>query len=232
MTIKPNFDRHVGFNERLTRRWVRFWMRWAGLSGFGRLAAACAAYAAPPHKNRLYLSELNQKGYVSYCAIIHHNDAHIGKHLFMDDRAVLFQRTDGGKAVLGDRVRLYRDTIVETGFGGSVELEDHVSLHPRCQINAYVEKITIGKGTMVAPNCAFYSYDHGIEVDQPIRRQPLISKGPIYVGEESWISVGATILAGVTIGPGAVVGAGAVVTKDIPANAIAVGNPAKVVRYR
>ena len=227
-----DIDRDRRLSSRLKQRWVKFWMRQAGLSPFGRLAARFAAFLAPPHKNRVYLSEMYSFGYVAPSAIIHHMDVTFGKNFFMDDRAIIFQRQGGKSAVLGDRVRIYRDTILETGFGGSIELADYVSIHPRCQLNAYVADIRIGKGTMVAPNCAFYSYDHGIEAGIPIRNQPLISKGPIVVGDESWISVGATILSGVTIGSGAIVGAGAIVAGDIPDNAIAVGNPAKVVRYR
>jgi acetyltransferase-like isoleucine patch superfamily enzyme len=207
-------------------------MRWAGYGRFGRFACGCAGYFAPPHMKRVALSSLNPKGYISPSAIIHYSDLTVGKHLFMDDRAVLYQRMDGKSALLGDKVRIYRDTIIETGYGGSIEINDDVSLHPRCQIMAYVEKIRIGKGTMVAPNCAFYCYDHDIIAGQPIREQGFNSKGMIDVGEEAWISVGVTILSGVTIGPGAVIGAGAVVTKDIPSNAVAVGNPAKVIGYR
>ena len=219
-------------DARFRRRWIRLWMRWAGYGGFGRFACGLAGHFAPPHMKRVALSGLNPIGYISSSAIIHHSDLTVGKHLFMDDRAVLYQREDGKSAVLGDKVRIYRDTIIETGYGGSIEIGDQVSLHPRCQMMAYVEKIHIGKGTMVAPNCAFYCYDHEIFAGRPIREQGLNSKGMIDVGEEAWISVGTTILSGVTIGPGAVIGAGAVVTKDIPPNAIAVGNPAKVIKYR
>ena len=216
----------------LKRRWIRFWMRWADLSPLGRFAAGCAACFAPPHKSRVFLSEFNSKGYISPSAIVHHSDLTIGMHLFMDDRAILYQRKGGKSVILGNKVRIYRDTIIETGYGGSIEINDDVSLHPRCQIMAYVDKIRIGKGTMVAPNCAFYCYDHDTTAGRPIREQGFNSKGMIDVGEEAWISIGVTILSGVTVGPGAVIGAGAVVTKDIPPNAIAVGNPAKVVRYR
>jgi len=64
-----------------------------------------------------------------------------------------------------------------------------------------------------------------------MREQPVESK-PVVIGADVWIGAGASVLPGVTIGDGAVIGARAVVTKDIPPNAIAVGIPAKVIRYR
>jgi acetyltransferase-like isoleucine patch superfamily enzyme len=60
----------------------------------------------------------------------------------------------------------------------------------------------------------------------------LESKGNIIVGDDAWISFGVIVLGGVSIGPGAVVGAGSVVTRSIPDGAIAIGNPAKVVKMR
>lgn len=58
------------------------------------------------------------------------------------------------------------------------------------------------------------------------------TKGGIVIGDDAWLGVGTIVLDGVTIGEGAVVGAGSVVSRDIPAMAVAVGNPAKVVRIR
>lgn len=59
-----------------------------------------------------------------------------------------------------------------------------------------------------------------------------VSKGDVIIGNDVWIGSDVTILSGVTIGNGAVIGAGAVVAKDVPAYAVAVGNPATVVKYR
>ncbi len=68
------------------------------------------------------------------------------------------------------------------------------------------------------------------------KKQPLnvdvTSRGPVEIGHDVWIGANAIILSGVSIGSGAVIGAGAIVTKDIPPYAIAVGNPARVIRYR
>ena len=70
---------------------------------------------------------------------------------------------------------------------------------------------------------------HPIE-DHEARRQRFESAAPITIGDNVWLGGGAIVLPGVTIGENTVVGAGAVVTKDLPANVVAVGNPARVVR--
>jgi acetyltransferase-like isoleucine patch superfamily enzyme len=85
---------------------------------------------------------------------------------------------------------------------------------------------------MIAPNCAFYPHDHGMAPGQPIRDQPLQTKGPIIIGDNVWVGAGVVVLGGVEIGEGAVIGAGSVVTTSIPGNAVAVGSPAKVVKFR
>ena len=84
----------------------------------------------------------------------------------------------------------------------------------------------------IAPNCAFYPYNHGIEPGKLIQEQPLYSKGDIIVGDDAWLGFGVIVLDGVRIGKGAVVGAGSVVTEDIPDGGIAVGVPARVVKMR
>lgn len=212
--------------------WVRFWMRYAGLSPMGRVASHLAAWLAPPHKSRVYLAHLNPGGYVAGSATIYHDDLRLGKHVFMDERVVIYQREQGGPVELADEVCIFRDTILETGYGGSITMGADSSLHPRCQINAYVSSVRIGARVMIAPNCAFYSYDHGVAPDQPIWSQQLQSRGEIIVGDDAWLGVGVIVLGGVRIGNGAVIGAGSVVTRDVPDGAIAAGVPARVVKMR
>lgn len=75
--------------------------------------------------------------------------------------------------------------------------------------------------------------NHSIERSQNISAQPWDEQRiGITLGDDVWIGANSVILPGVTIGRGAVIGAGAVVTKDIPEYAIAVGNPARVIKYR
>lgn len=88
--------------------------------------------------------------------------------------------------------------------------------------------ITIGDNVMFAPNVSLYTVGHPLDPD--LRRQDWEQAKPITIGNNVWIGGSAVVLGGVFIGDNAVIGAGAVVTKDIPANSLALGNPARVVR--
>jgi acetyltransferase-like isoleucine patch superfamily enzyme len=97
---------------------------------------------------------------------------------------------------------------------------------------AHKASIRIGRGVAIAPGCAFYPYDHGITSGTPIASQPLTSRGDIVVGDGAWLGTNVIVLSGVEIGRGAVIGAGSVVTRSVPEEAIAVGNPARVIGRR
>lgn len=213
-------------------RWVRYWMRYAGLSAFGRVATRLATWYALPHKASKYLTYMNPLGYIAPTASIHHSDLRLGANILIGDRVVIYQAENGGPVEIGDQVHILRDTIIETGFGGSFSICSGATINPRCQINAYVAPIQIGRDVQLAPNCALYSYDHGFASGESIRAQPLQTRGGITIGDDAWLGVGVIVLSGVTIGKGAVIGAGSVVTHNIPDEAIAVGNPAKVIRMR
>ncbi len=80
----------------------------------------------------------------------------------------------------------------------------------------------------IAPNCSFYTAGHPLEVE--LRNKGLEYAKPIKVGDNVWIGGNVIVLPGVTIGDNTVIGAGSVVTKDVPSNVLAVGNPCRVIR--
>lgn len=92
-------------------------------------------------------------------------------------------------------------------------------------------EITFGDNVMIGPQTIIWARDHGMALGVPMKEQAHKTK-PIVIGNDVWISANVTILKGVVIEDGAVIGAGSVVVKNVPKNAIVVGNPAKIVRYR
>jgi maltose O-acetyltransferase len=91
-----------------------------------------------------------------------------------------------------------------------------------------VATIIIGDDVQIGPNVQLLTPTHPL--DPEARRAKLEAARPITIGDNVWLGGGVVILPGVTIGENTVVGAGAVVTKDLPANVVAVGNPARVIR--
>ena len=89
-------------------------------------------------------------------------------------------------------------------------------------------KVIFGDNVFIGPNCGFYTANHPIDFKE--RAKGIESAREIVVGNDVWIGGNVTVLAGVKIGDNVVIGAGSVVTKDIPANCIAYGNPCKVVK--
>jgi len=88
--------------------------------------------------------------------------------------------------------------------------------------------ITIGKKTLIAPGVHIYTARHPLDVEE---RKLWEDVAPVVIGEYCWIGGHVTILPGVTIGDRSVIGAGAVVTKDVPPDSLAQGNPARVVKW-
>lgn len=88
--------------------------------------------------------------------------------------------------------------------------------------------VVIGDNVMIGPNCSLVTIVHALDAHQ--RSDGVMMAKPIVIGDNVWIAANVVILPGVSIGDGAVIGAGSVVTKSIPGNVLAVGNPCKVVR--
>jgi len=114
-----------------------------------------------------------------------------------------------------------------------VDYGEHLTIGARTFVNfglvaLDVAPIAIGDDCQVGPNVQLLTAYHPTEPGP--RRAKLEAAAPITIGDNVWLGGGAIVLPGVTVGDNAVIGAGAVVTKDIPADVVAVGNPARVVR--
>ena len=114
---------------------------------------------------------------------------------------------------------------------GEISIGQKTVLGQECTLSAY-QHISIGEQCIIADRVMMIDFDHCVtEVERPIRHQG-IYKRDVRVGNNVWIGYGAQILRGVTVGDNAIIGASAVVTKDVPANAVVGGSPARVIRMR
>lgn len=112
-------------------------------------------------------------------------------------------------------------------YGYNIKLGDRVFFNFNCVI-LDVAQVTIGSRTLFGPNVQIYTATHPMNHRE--RASGLEYAKPIIIGEDVWIGGGAIICPGVSIADRTVIGAGSVVTKDIPADVFAAGNPCRVVR--
>lgn len=112
-------------------------------------------------------------------------------------------------------------------YGCNIRMGENVFINYNCVI-LDCAPVTFGDNVFIAPNCGFYTAGH--PVDYPTRNAFLEFAKPITVGDNVWIGGNVVVLPGVTIGSGSVIGAGSVVSRDIPENVMAVGNPCRPVR--
>ena len=112
-------------------------------------------------------------------------------------------------------------------FGSNIRIGTHSYINFNVTM-LDVGPIVIGDNVMIAPNVQLYTAIH--DEDARLRRSWDVYGKTITIGDDVWIGGGAIICPGVTIGARSIIGAGAVVTRDIPADSVALGNPARVVR--
>lgn len=123
-------------------------------------------------------------------------------------------------------------------YGCNISIGNNVSINTGCTF-VDCNKIIIGNNVLIAPNVQIYTATHPVELNE--RLTPTETEDgtayirhtyalPVTIEDGCWIGGGVIILPGVTIGRGSVIGAGSVVTKSVPANSLAVGNPCKVIR--
>ncbi len=141
---------------------------------------------------------------------------------------------------LGKREEMLKEMFAEIGENCYIEPPLHANWggkHVHFGKNVYANfgltlvddtHICVGDGTMFGPNCVIATAGHPI--DSELRERQLQYNIPVHIGKNCWLGAGVLVMPGVTIGDNSVIGAGSVVTKDIPANVIAVGNPCRVLR--
>lgn len=154
------------------------------------------------------------------------------------ERLYDFNSTRPNDKVLRDK--LLREMFAEIGDGCYIEpplRSNFGGKHCHFGRNVYVNfnltlvddtHIFVGDNTMIGPNVTIATAGHPILPE--LRRLGYQYNAPVHIGKNCWIGAGAIILPGVSIGDGSVIGAGSVVTKDVPENVVAVGNPCRVMR--
>jgi acetyltransferase-like isoleucine patch superfamily enzyme len=114
---------------------------------------------------------------------------------------------------------------------GPITLADGVSLNARVSMDGGRAGIRVGKGARIATGVTIYAFDHGLDAGSPIAEQKTTSRG-IHIEDDVWLGAGSGITDGVTVGRGAVVGMGAVVTRNVEANTVVGGSPARRIGTR
>lgn len=137
------------------------------------------------------------------------------------------KRKEVMKQILG---KTKENFLIESNFycdyGYQIEIGENFYMNHNSVI-LDAAKVTFGDNVFIGPNCGFYTAGHPKEIK--LRNQGLEYAKPITIGNNVWIGGNVVVLPGVTIGDNVTIGAGSIVTKDIPPNTIAYGNPCKVV---
>lgn len=148
-----------------------------------------------------------------------------------EEKEIILKELFGG---IGTEVSVASPFICD--YGRNIYIGNNVSVNMNCTF-VDCNKIIIGDNVMLASNVQLYTATHPVELAERYVRNPETGQLdrqtyalPIQIGNGCWLGGGVIVLPGVTIGDGTVIGAGSVVTKDIPADSLAVGNPCRVIR--
>jgi acetyltransferase-like isoleucine patch superfamily enzyme len=161
----------------------------------------------------------------------HPHKIHIGSNVVIDDLCLVDAKGESNRGIrIGDGVFVGRHTILSCK-NGDIELADGANIGFNCEVFS-ASRVTIGARVLMAAYSYVIGGDHDFsDPSKSVLDQTRTSAG-VTIGDGVWMGAGAKITDGVTIGHDAIIGAGAVVRDDVPASAIAVGMPARVVSTR
>jgi acetyltransferase-like isoleucine patch superfamily enzyme len=176
----------------------------------------------------------------------------VGKRFYAQGVPRLKIRGKASNIIIGDDVQLLGDIDLRNREQGKIVIEDGVAIDEGCRLVAANqatlrigkqsriglftvfncgEDISVGEQTLISGFCYIQSSNHGIKKSSPIQSQPH-TYGKIAIGSDVWLGSHVTVLPGVTIEDGAIIGAKAVVSKEVRANKIYAGVPAKEIGER
>jgi acetyltransferase-like isoleucine patch superfamily enzyme len=161
----------------------------------------------------------------------HPHKIHLGSNIVIDDLCLLDAKGESNRGIrIGDGVFVGRHTILSCK-NGDIDLADGANIGFNCEVFS-ASRVAIGRNVLIAAYTYVIGGDHDFsDPTRTVLEQTRTSAG-VTIGDGAWIGAGAKILDGVTVGEGAVIGAGAVVRDSVPAAAIAVGIPARIVGTR
>lgn len=154
-------------------------------------------------------------------------------------RLLLKQLNDSREDQMVERNRILKDLIPDAGdslwiqppfycdYGTNIKVGEKVFFNFNCVV-LDVMQVTIGNRTLFGPNVQLYTATHPMNFNE--RAKGLEFARPVTIGDDVWIGGSVVVCPGVTIGNRTVIGAGSVVTKDIPSDVFAAGNPCRVIR--
>lgn len=156
----------------------------------------------------------------------------IGDRVAIDDATLLDGAMEDATAItIGEGTVISKGCVVQAKtrplvMGRNCDIGAHVIL-------SSIGGIVLGDSVLIAGNCYIGGGRyHAEKLDMPIMYQGVYSRGPVKIGDGTWIGAAVTILDGVIIGKGCIIGAGSLVTKDIPDYTVALGSPAQVIKSR
>lgn len=154
------------------------------------------------------------------------------KYTVSIDKGAVFFQSQRNSINVEDGVRIGSGVRIKSGFDGKITIGKNVLIDDFSYISAH-KNISIGEETMIAASSYVVDFNHKYPLTLS-KKNLFLDKGyeskTVEIGKYVWIGASVVVLPGVKIGDNAVIGAGSVVTKDVPANSVAVGNPARVIK--